>query len=68
MENSKVIFYTTGCPRCSVLKTKLDECGVDYLTVEDGDLMIAKGFKESPMLEVDGTALNFVEALNWLME
>lgn len=27
-----IIFYTTHCPKCAVLKTKLDKAGVSYST------------------------------------
>lgn len=33
---------------------------------EDVDLMVEKGFRRAPVLEVDGKALSFKEALVWL--
>ena len=26
----KIIFYTTNCPRCQVLKKKMDSLGIQY--------------------------------------
>lgn len=63
---SNIILYTTGCPRCVVLKKKLDAKGVSYSTVDDQDLMISKGFMEAPILEVDGACMGFSEANKWI--
>lgn len=63
-----VTFYTTHCPRCNVLKKKLDASGIEYDTNEDVDEMLAKGYQSAPFLEVDGTSMNFKEAVNWIKE
>ena len=39
---------------------------VAYDEVTDVDLMISKGFMEMPMLEVDGTLMDFKSAINWV--
>lgn len=62
----KVILYEHGCPRCKVLKAKLDQKGIKYEVVNDVEVMKAKGFNEAPKLEVDGTVMNFKEAVDWL--
>ena len=64
----EVTLYTTHCPQCEVLKKKLDQKGVQYNIVEDQDAMIEKGFMSAPILEVDGTALAFKQAVDWLSE
>ena len=61
-----VILYEHGCPRCKVLKMKLDQKGVQYTTVNDVEEMKAKGFQEAPKLEVDGVVMDFKEAVEWL--
>ena len=64
-----VILYEHGCPRCKVLKTKLDQKGIRYETVNDIAIMKAKGFAEAPKLEIsDGTILGFKEAIEWIKE
>lgn len=64
-----VILYEHGCPRCKVLKTKLDQKGIRYETVNDIAIMKAKGFSEAPKLEIsDGTILGFKEAIEWIKE
>lgn len=65
---SKIILYEHGCPRCKVLKTKLDQKGIAYETVNDIELMKSKGFTEAPKLEVDGVVLGYKEAVEWLKE
>lgn len=64
----KVILYEHGCPKCKILKMKLDKSGVQYETVNDIETMKAKGFKEAPKLEVDGTVMDFKEAVKWIGE
>ena len=61
-----VILYEHGCPRCKVLKMKLDQKGVQYETVNDIEVMKEKGFQEAPKLEVDGVVMGFKDAVDWL--
>lgn len=61
-----VKMYTTGCPRCNVLKKKLDEKGIQYEIITDKDIMIDKGFSVVPILEVDDRTMEFAEAVKWI--
>ena len=61
-----VTFYHNGCPKCKVLKKKLDKKQVDYSEETDSEILISKGFKSVPVLEVDGKVLNFMDAVNWV--
>lgn len=63
---SKVILYTTHCPKCKVLETKLKQLNIDYQIIEDEKIMMDKGFMEAPKLEVDGEVMNYITAINWL--
>ena len=63
-----VILYSTNCPKCNVLKTKLELKNVSFDLVEDEDVMIAKGFSSAPMLEVDDNIMDFISALKWINE
>lgn len=65
---NKVILYEHGCPRCKVLKFKLDQKNIEYETVNDIELMQEKGFNEAPKLEVDGVIMGFKEAVDWVKE
>lgn len=62
----EVILYEHGCPRCKVLKMKLDQANIQYQTVNDVNVMQEKGFKEAPKLEVDGVVMDFKEAVEWI--
>lgn len=61
----KIILYSTGCPRCEVLKKKLAEKNIDYSEVNSVDDMLALGIKEVPVLSVDSALMNFREAVDW---
>lgn len=58
----KIVLYSTGCPRCNVLETKLKNKGIDFEEVNDEDIMINKGFDSVPVLEVDGNYMDFGKA------
>ena len=63
-----VILYEHGCPRCKVLKSKLDQKGIEYENITDVEVMKAKGFTEAPKLEVEGKIMDFKEAVTWIGE
>lgn len=61
-----VVLYSTGCPRCKILKSKLDKKGITYSVVDDVDKMLSMGMTTMPVLEVDGVRMSFKEAINWI--
>lgn len=63
-----VILYSTNCPKCKVLEAKLKRKGIAYSIITDVDLMIKKGFKQAPILEIDGEFKDFKEANTWVEE
>ena len=63
-----VKLYSTGCPKCKIIKTKLDKANIEYEIISDMNIMLNKGFKSVPMLEVDNKVLNFNEIVSWLSE
>ena len=61
--------YTTHCPRCKVLETKMSKNGINYEEIDSMDIMTEKGFKSVPVLELeDGTILDFAKANSWINE
>ena len=66
MDKTQIVFYTTHCPKCNILKMKMDTAEVDYVECEDVDIMSTKGLKTAPALEVDGQILEFGEAVKWV--
>ena len=63
-----VILYSTGCPKCSILKKKLDEKNIPYDTVSDVDYMVALGIEQVPVLSVNGNIMKFAQAIKWVNE
>ena len=66
--DKKIILYTTHCPKCRVLETKLQKAGVEYDECDDLDVMLENGFKSAPVLVVDGTVFEFGDAVRWANE
>lgn len=63
-----VILYSTHCPKCNVLKTKLKNKNINFEEINDEDIMTEKGFMSIPMLEVDGEVMDFISANRWIDE
>ena len=63
-----IILYSTQCPKCKVLETKLKQSNIEFEEINDVDLMVVKGFKSAPILEVDGVTYDFKEAVEWIKE
>lgn len=64
-----VTLYTTHCPKCKVLETKLDRAGVEYTQCEDLQKMLELGFKSAPVLIVNNEdPYLFKEACIWADE
>ena len=61
-----ITLYTTGCPKCLVLESKLKQAGIQYDTVNDPDVIMNSGFNFAPVLVVDGDAMEFSEAVHWV--
>lgn len=61
-----VILYSTGCPKCQVLKAKLNANGIQFEENGDVDQMLSMGITAVPVLEADGKRMEFVEANAWL--
>lgn len=65
----QINFYSTDCPKCRVLKKKLDEKNINYNIVTDIEVMMDMGIDSVPMLQIDGGILmNFSESIKWINE
>lgn len=73
----KIIFYTTNCPRCQVLKKKMDSLGIEYELQDDIEEMMLWGVQTVPTLRIEEelfdsssltTLLDFSQAVKWLKE
>lgn len=63
-----VILYSTDCPKCQILKEKLDNKNIEYIVNSDSEAMLLKGFSTVPMLEIDSKVLNYLDAVKWVKE
>ena len=61
-----VVVYSTNCPKCKVLESKLAAKQIPYEVNTDVEEMRKLGIMEAPMLEVDGELLGFVAAVGWV--
>ena len=64
----KIIFYTTNCPRCQVLKKKMDALGINYELIDDIEEMMLWGVQSVPVLRIEKQLLDFSQAVKWLKE
>ena len=62
------ILYTTHCPKCNVLETKLKNKNIEFEICNDVDLMLSKGIQQAPYLEVDNELMDFSNAIKWVNE
>lgn len=58
--------YSTGCPRCGVLKEKLVSKDIVFEEVDDINTMLQLGITQVPVLEVNGQLLEFSAAVKYV--
>lgn len=61
-----VILYSTHCPRCNVLKEKLEDKDIEFTEVNDVDEMLKLNIMSAPMLKVNDDLLDFKRANDWI--
>lgn len=64
--SEKVILYSTGCPKCMVLKSKLQSKNIPFDEVNDTETMMSIGITKVPVLCVDSTMMEFGVAVKWV--
>ena len=63
------IYTTDTCPRCKVLKTKMDAKGIPYESITDVDEIQKLGIMSVPYMQVDdGELMDFATANAWINE
>ena len=64
-----VTIYTTAtCPKCKILKKKMDAKGIVYEECRDEEKMLDLGIMSVPVLSVDGKLLDFSEGYKYIDE
>lgn len=61
-----IVLYSNGCPRCCVLKQKLDAKSISYAEENSVDKMLAMGIQQVPVLSVNGELFAFPQANEWV--
>lgn len=64
--NNKIILFSTGCPKCNVLKQKLKASNIEYKEESDMTEIIDKGYMTVPILKVNDSYMEFKEANDWI--
>ena len=63
----KIIMYTTHCPQCNVLAKKMTQKNIQYIEIDDIEVMRNLGIMTVPMLSIDnGAPMNFKDSINWV--
>lgn len=62
-----IIIYTTDtCPRCKILKMKLQSKNIEYVENHNEKEMEELGIMTVPYIEVDGRLMDFADANTWI--
>jgi len=61
-----MILYSNNCPKCMILKKKLEQKDILYDTSDDFDILLKNNFQTLPVLGVDGKLLPFTEAVEYI--
>ena len=69
----EVTLYSTGCPKCKVLKKKLEAANIKYTEVTDTDKIYqickSTGLDSVPIIAIeDGHILDFNRAIAWVKQ
>lgn len=56
------LYTIETCPKCKILKAKLNSKNIPYTEITDNLVHKEKGFEWFPILEVDGKLYEFSEA------
>ena len=61
-----IILYSTGCPKCKVLKSKLMDKDIEFVENNSVEEMTGLGITQVPVLAVNGVLLEFKRAIDWV--
>lgn len=61
----EIILYSNNCPKCKILKKKLDDKNIVYEAKDDIDFLISNGFRGYPVLSVNKMLMGFGEGIEW---
>lgn len=62
----EITMYSTGCPMCRVLRSKLDAKQIEYKVNTSIEDMEALGLTRVPALMIDGKLFVQADAIRWV--
>lgn len=62
------VYTTQTCPKCKILKKKLEDKWIAYEEFSDEDEMQRMGILSVPVMDVDGERLDFPAAIKYVNE
>lgn len=62
----EVILYSTNCPKCRVLESKLKDRNIQFTKFTNIEEMRKMGYINMPKLKVDDKLYEFMEAIDWI--
>lgn len=63
-----IILYSTNCPKCKILKEKLNDKHITYTIHDSVQEMLDLGITNVPVLSIDGNLLDFSAAVRWVKQ
>ena len=61
-----IVLFSTGCPKCSILKKKLEQKGIVYQENNSVEEMLGLGITQVPVLKIGSRLLEFADANDWV--
>lgn len=62
-----ILYKTSTCPQCKVVKAKLEKKGLPFTEELDASVIEARGINNIPTLEVDGELITNIGDINrWI--
>lgn len=65
-----ITLYTTHCPKCNILESKLRSKNISFTIIDDSDEVVAfgrqVGIMAAPIVDNEGKILDFNRAITWL--
>lgn len=58
-----IVLFSNGCPRCKILKQKLDDKQIKYSISDDFDEVMDQGLQTAPVLKVNNKYYQFGDAV-----
>lgn len=62
----ETVLYGNNCPRCFSLKAQLKAKNIKFKESNNLDLIIEKGFRSMPILQINNEFMDYNTAVDWV--